>query len=140
VQPLPRHGHQLAVAAEAQVGAELERPAQERARFGAVGEIQHLRHIGRAEHHHLGISDGGQVITGHLHTLAESRDLPASRRLDGSAGQQEQAATGTHQASTVRPVRLGRLIRQGEERADVHGVTQNVAAALGKPGMRPSQR
>jgi hypothetical protein len=76
-------------------GAKLERPAQERARFRAVGEIQHLRPIGRAEHHRLGISNDPQIS-------------------------------------------LGRIIGQGEERADVHRVTQGAATALSEPGMRPS--
>ena len=139
VQPLPGHGHQLAFVAQAQVGAELDGPLQERARIGASGEVEHLRHVGRAEHHGRGIGGGGQVVPGHLDALADDRDFPAGRRRDPAAGQRQQAA-GLGQLRGVRPVGLVRLVGQGEERADVDGVAQDSAALLREPRVRPGQR
>jgi hypothetical protein len=139
VQPLPGHGHQRAIVTDAQVRAELERPPQERAWPGAPGEVKHLRHVRRAEHHRLGISGDRQAVAGHLHTLTDHHDLPAGRRRNPDAGQRQQAAW-PDQPRGVRPVSLVRLVGHGEERAHIDRVTHDVAALLSELGMRPGQR
>jgi hypothetical protein len=115
MEPLPRHRDQCAATPEAQIGAELHGPRQERPGLGPPGQFQHLRHIVRPQPQRLAVGRGLDLVVDELDSLADQRDLPASRRRRPHARQRDES-TGTSQRGDVRPVIGTRLVRQGEER------------------------
>ena len=139
VHPLPRHRHQLAVAADAQVGPELDRPRPERPRLRPPDQSEHLGDIGRAEPDGLRVFGRFQGLGHHLDPLAIDHQLPAVRRRRHHAGQRDEAAR-PHQVRGVRPVGIPGLVGKREERGHVGLVAQHVATAFRQMGVRPDQR
>ena len=115
MQPLPRHRDQGAATPEAQIGAELHGPRQERPGLGPPGQFQHLRHIVRPQPQRLAVGRGLDLVVDELDSLTDQRDLPPIRRRRPHAGQRDETARAG-QRGHVRPVIGIRLVRQGEKR------------------------
>jgi hypothetical protein len=70
---------QAAAPADAQVGAHLDRPLQERARYGQLRQREHFRHVGLGEADRFLEGRGGDAVADELQQSDAGLNLPASR-------------------------------------------------------------
>ena len=133
------HRDQHAVAADAEVGAELHGARPERARLGAGDQFEDLRHVLGPEPHRLGMRARLQGGVDQLDAAALELHLPLVPGPSGRAGQGEGAA-GPDQGGGVGPgARVGR-VGERDERGDVRVVAHGTAVAFGKVGVMSGER
>src|SRR5207244_12607523 len=77
VQPLARHGDELAVVADSDVVAKLDGSVQEWSRIRLADELQHLRHIMRTQRNCLRCVDALYALSNHLHNLELLQRFPS---------------------------------------------------------------
>jgi hypothetical protein len=141
VHPLSRHGDELLVAAQAQVGAEFDRPRTERPGLGPLDEREHLRDVGRGQDHRFRVLLRSERLGDHLHALAAGHDLPAPGRGDGGpfgAGHRDEPA-GSGELRGGGPVGRVRLVGKRHERRHVRVVAQHVRPSLREARVRSEQ-
>jgi hypothetical protein len=138
VHPFSRHGHELPLAAQAQIGAEFGRPRPERPGLGPHHEREHLRNVGRGQDHRFRVLLRPERVGDHLHALASAHDLPAVGRGDLGPAQRDEPAR-PDELSGGGPVSLVRVTGERQERRHVRVVAQHVAPPLGEARVCPEQ-
>ena len=100
--PLAGHRHQLAVDPDPEIAAQLDGARAKRPGPGTLDEIEHRRHVGRAEHDGIGVRFVGQVVPGQLESLYPPQRCPVGRRTARRVDEDE-LSSGPGQRGEVGP-------------------------------------